>query len=609
MAKLLYFFQLKTRDVTYAIPLILPPQSITLIEPFALETTPTSTGGLYAEENGIIKRLLRIEGHPGNKRRILPAASSSAPPALIPLQAQSYYSRSIFVTDSTGEALSGEEHFRYLQDRLFRTYGDLKRQPSTSRTTSMSFHNLKDDEHWVVAPAGFTRARRAGRTTIDAYTIDLEILGKASTASALESPDDAITRPLKMEVTVRRFPETRQLVPRELTTLEAILAKVQGAANDVADAVGFIRDKVDKARAFVAMVQTIVKKIENIVRTIGAAIRDIISFVDKISEFLNGIVDLIKAPFEEIAAIVRRTESMAAELVFSARRLGDLFGRDTDNVIGLFRSIHDSANSFALFKDKYLSSGPRVTAGYVAGAIGAVQGGTAIGRTASALTTQPNADEPGYVGAEEATIASTDTIESLAASRLGDIGRWRDIAVLNGLRPPYISRTRLPGTLAPGDQILIPSLARVDNPEAPPGVLGIDPAAPLPDRLLGTDLAVEADEDGFFDFVVNDAGDDLELASGIANLEQAIILRLAIEEGTDGLYPNIGVVPAIGSRIPAIDAVLRDMLIRDAVAADPRIASIISASTSAGDGDALIADVTATVRGLTDHVVAQARAA
>lgn len=55
----------------------------------------------------------------------------------------------------------------------------------------------------------------------------------------------------------------------------------------------------------------------------------------------------------------------------------------------------------------------------------------------------------------EITIESGDTLERIAQREYGSAIRWLDLVIINNLRPPYLSEERLPGTLAPGDKILV----------------------------------------------------------------------------------------------------------------------------------------------------------
>ena len=166
----LYFFELRIPQklaingiqTTVLFPLMLAPENLSMDEPFAVEVTQTQGGGLIVEENGIIQRMLRIRGNTGFKPRAWEGSRGLAL-SVVPPEKRSY-SRNLdpFIFD----ALSGQRHFQYLQDAVFRTYGDLKRDPESAEDTRLFWHNPKDDEHWEVIPQKFSLERSSSKRTI-----------------------------------------------------------------------------------------------------------------------------------------------------------------------------------------------------------------------------------------------------------------------------------------------------------------------------------------------------------------------------------------------------------------------------------------------------------
>jgi len=185
-----YFFELAVPAEVWPLgsllfPLVLPPESISFEEPFAVEQTQTQDGGLIVEENGIIQRRMTIRGHTGWKPRKLPHTAITALMG-IPSEKRSF-DRTLkpLVLD----AISGQRHFQYLQDAVFRTYADLKRDPDMAKDTRLFWHNPKDDEHWEVVPLSFTLERSASRRMYYQYNINLLVVGKASEVDADFSED------------------------------------------------------------------------------------------------------------------------------------------------------------------------------------------------------------------------------------------------------------------------------------------------------------------------------------------------------------------------------------------------------------------------------------
>ena len=174
---------------------------------------------------------------------------------------------------------------------------------------------------------------------------------------------------------------------------------------------------------------------------------------------------------------------------------------------------------------------------------------------------------------------SGDTLQSLAAKRLGDARKWRAIAVLNNLTEPYISKDGFPGTKKIGDRILIPSFDPPPQNRAITPVIGVAPNVPAEKRLLGTDLKLKrlTDRPGdFYDFEIDvEAGsDDIKTTEGIDNLKQALLVRLRTERGTNQLYRQVGHERVIAVSEPGIDRDQVIFRIGQAVRADPRVTDL-----------------------------------
>ena len=76
--RMLYFFELRVPangtqtpvPGSYLYPLVIPPTSLRMSEPFAVEKSFTLDGGLFVEENGILARELTVSGTTGFAPRV-----------------------------------------------------------------------------------------------------------------------------------------------------------------------------------------------------------------------------------------------------------------------------------------------------------------------------------------------------------------------------------------------------------------------------------------------------------------------------------------------------------------------------------------------------------
>lgn len=165
-----------------------------------------------------------------------------------------------------------------------------------------------------------------------------------------------------------------------------------------------------------------------------------------------------------------------------------------------------------------------------------------------------------------------DSLPAIAARELGDAALWPDLAAINGLLPPWItddlgvaSETVL---LAGQQQIKLPT-----SSQAPSGVTDRD-------GLFGTDVALPGGR------LQVTADGDLATVSDVANLTQALTMRLASVTGDLVHHPSYGcdVRKLIGQAANATTNKLAAVMVSRAVRSDARISEVASATgTVRGD--------------------------
>jgi hypothetical protein len=551
-------------NTSFLFPLVINPEQISLEEPFALEETPTLGGGLYVEENGIVRRSLRIKGNFGFKPK--PYKASSWNHIAAPDQGRSFSeSRPRVPPFAVGTLeFSGQRHFQFLQDNVFRTYADFKRDPATSLETKLYFHNPRDGEHWRVHPRKFMGDRSVPRKTLYPYDLELLVSGPAEDPGADFSEDKNLIDTIK----------------NVFTMIQSGIKLVRGAIRDITN--------------FVA-------ELESIVSGIGNTLDGVIGIIDDASAFVNGVTSFIEVPFEVAAQL---SNSLATSLEGFGNAINN--GRQIpDTVMNSLRKAEaglDRINSFpemfqtpsqralqAARRSEELSTSNTRAALEAAAAEtppGSFQAFLALGtknlpgdldKADAELGIGRGLDQ--YKSAVEFVVGDGDTLQSLAAKRMGDARKWRAIAVLNGLTEPYISKDGFPGTKKVGDRILIPSLDPPPENRTITPVLGVSPEETAEVRLLGTDFKLKrlTDRPGdFFDFEIDvEAGsNDIKSVSGVENLKQALLVRLRTERGTVQLYKNVGHDRVIATAVPGIDRDQVIFRIGQAVRADPRVVDL-----------------------------------
>lgn len=603
----------------FLFPLILPPKSYQLSEPFAVETTPTQGGGLYVEENGIIQRRITIQGHTGWRPRQLKLRMGDTFAANVP-PAQKSFTRCL--PDFLLDAVSGHRHFQYLQDSVFRTYGDLKRDPATAADTQLIFHNPKDDEHWLVVPEEFSLDRSAGSPLLYNYSIKLLVVDRADAQRGDFSEDKGLLDSLKDSI----------------RSIRSGIALVQGAVNDLSGYVGDIRAVFAEVDGLIDACTGIVDACTDFVNGVQSLVDIPLMFLDSATELADSVNGLIQAHVDLGTHLTQEFPEMARQkfrqLVDGLEMIGmhpEVFRSPSDQSMVVARTLQESRqglsqrqrdrataagtpNSF----DQAVSRGTLPTPGEVVAAAGEQLAGSGI-RT--------------FRSARPVRVESGDTLASLAARYLGDARAWQYIARLNGLRPPFIDsqadaplrggagpvvatgantgadRRPFPGAVGVGGQILVPTNQQSPQERPVTTVLGVDPEVyPVDEQYLGADFLLDPLENDtwssrtLYDIPVDTehGAVDAQIVVGVPNLKQALRVRLITDRGADVLFQQLGAQRVVGLALTPLDLATARFRFTDAVASDPRVASVrqVKIEQPVEAPDRLVIDMTANVRGL-----------
>jgi len=599
----------------YLFPIVIPPDSYKLSEPFAVEDSPTQGGGLYVEENGIVRRTIQLSGTTGFKVR--PFRGSSWVLNTIKPEQKSH-SRELPWTWLKFAGLTGHGHLKYLQDCVFRAYADLKRDPSSAEGTTMSFHIPKDDEHWLVAPTGFDISRDKGSPVTYRYDIGLLVKGPAGAHLENVSEDKSLLDQLK---------EAVQMIKTGIDL-------IQGGINDLT---------------------AIVSEIAGFVANIGTILDGLLGIVDAAKNFVEGITDFIENPFGSILLSNDAIDAARASyenLLKKATIAPDSGVRDY--VLDRLSTIQDGLDRMGTHPEVFESTSRKTarenakrsdlfqrvpttelldaesrgspgTLTEVSNLGTSLTGGEVLSAKGTLFTSNSVRN---YKSAQSVSVTKGDTLTSLASQYLGDSSRWEDIAIINGLKPPFIDAQAsadlvlgdtpvLPGVLGTGDKIAIPSYqpSLVDRPLLP--VLGARLDESLESQLLGTDFALEpttsSGRNTLYDIPIDVEGGsvDAKLATGLPNLIQGLTYRMSTDRGSDTLYRHLGLKRVIGLNLSLVDLEASRFRISQCISQDPRIGSVKTIEFEGEDSgsssppentprDALITNISASVRGFSE---------
>jgi len=633
LGRYLYYFEMRVpRQVGtvgaalgYVFPLVVPPSGYTISEPFTVEATQTQGGGLYVEENGIVQRTIQLSGQTGFKPRRLPVNKADAFPAILSNDQKSY-GRAL--PEIILDKLSGQRHFQYLQDAVFRTYADLKRDPSTAADTHLIFHNPKDEEHWLVVPQDFTLTRDASSPFAYSYRIELLVVDKAEALNVDFSEDKDWLDSLR----------------DALESVRRAFAMMAGAINDLT--------------AFVGELRGIINSIDDI---LDAAI----SITSALGDLLAGTIDLITAiPYQIVESVIAGVEAARAvvatfnELTDKARTIPDVVDHKLSQLqsglelVGAFPSIFEPALDVAI-KQKLSAQSSRLSVSAERKAAAEASAAPTTLDAADALGTaltpgdvqamegqlQVGTGQDSYLSARQVELGQGDTLASLAARYLGNARKWPAIALINGLKPPFIDAQAsaplvggsgaasvvtgqatgadllpFPNALGVGSKILIPSTkpSVLDLPLVP--VMGVPAEEGVEAQLLGTDLELEAitgaagSSRAVYDIAIDaDHGsEDFKTLSGVKNLTQALVSRVITDRGTNPLYQQVGVDPLVALRLLPVDLETARFRLSEALTKDPRVAAVrrVQFTTATPDNpeqaDKVTVDLDVAIRGFTE---------
>lgn len=614
-----YFFELwvppasnnfGTREFFF--PLVLNPQSISLEEPFAIEESMGQGGGLIVEENGIVYRVLRIRGNTGFKPKKLAAQPGSL--LAVPAEKRSHTRNLSPFVFST---LSGQRHFQYLQDAVFRVYADLKRDPESAEKTRMFFHNPKDEEHWEVKPRKFGLERTAEKSTIYSYDIELLVVGPASNADAEMTEQQPLLNWMK---NIQNIANTGfQMMRGGFNDLINLSAEIRSYASNfetiMSSAIGIVDAASDFISGTTAIIEQPFQSIDNLLGEIDDAFGEIerkseqlaaagLLLVDTDTDVVENVLcDSVTKALQDIAtgaAILGLQPSSFQQSLSS--RLNDLKAQQSINRTATSEEIEAAGNENAPSRLQDVENrGTELMPGDADRARGEID----IDETA-----------PSYTGIQEVIVQRGDTLMSLAARYLGDARKWTDIAVLNDLKPPYVSGQAaadlligddpaLPSSIGVGKKIMVPNYKRPPESRPKLPVVGASPDATAEERILGKDIKLAMGANGRFDFEANEAGNDFKTVSGVDNLKQALGQRLSIQRGHDVLFKQLGIERTVGMKFTAVGQEETRFRIARAVSADPRIVSVRQANVETGSADAVTVDLFAMILGFTEPATLQ----
>lgn len=489
------------------------PQELSIDELFAIQVTPTFRGVLV-EHQGVTIKDITISGTTGlsPNRREGGALSNDGSP--------------VFQLGT-----SGFEEFHELRS-YFRVYVEQKRKEAKGEASEirMVFSNFKDNEYLFIEPQKFSMKRNAAKPMLYDYTISAKAIGVAIPPVA--SADFGIFS--QIDNVLEKANEYTALAVQTINASFAIISRFQRNLQSA-----------------------ILDPLQNINRAIGA---------------IRGGSNMNFGNF----GITKRTmQSLKNELESIEANFNDIIGKKSEahnKATGRVTTLQAATGRQPTFQELQIANG--IQAGKKACVILMSKlelfEPDIFTSNAQVLALFPNANIENPNSVTTSTIGGGDNIQTIALRELGDVDKFKDIVILNNLKPPYISESGGPGVLKPGQKILIPSRRAAQ-----------ESSVVKSQRYNITKDMQQAEIDLGVDIRLNDDGDiafsntkDLDLVGGVDNMIQAIGIKLLMEKGGLKRHPAIGVNLHIGSktRSGTLTQIRRDIIA--SLTSDARIQAI-----------------------------------
>lgn len=539
----------------------LGPEGYKVRRVYRQSVTPT-LGGLVAEEQGLLWREITVRGTFGLEPKFSQDTSEGR--------------------DTRGSVLSGPLWTRRMIRNFFNKYAALKADSRFASATTLIWHDTRTDDHWVVVPEDVDVDRTTARRLQYPYTFKLKATGDAD-GIVLGSPTANVLAQIFADV---------------VGSVRRALGDVSAALQDGSRILGEVRFTVAQIDSVIDDITTIVRSAEDFVEGVTATISVGRTFVSSVAQQLDAVLSLMETA-EALPAAVRQNYQMAQDGLHAIAATAGAFGSTyAQQAARIEAAERGPAGDSQADLDAAAAAGPPESADELAQR--RIQS-TDRDRLAAGSTGSSQRVFARYASSVEHVVTGTDSLPSLASQYLGDGRLWYDIAVLNGLKPPYVSATGGEHTARPGDTIVIPQVAQRTAATVAGAGAGPEPGL----DILGTDIRVAetaASRAGrpAVDMVVDQATHrDVQTVSRVANLAQALQVRTWTERGRLPYAPGYGLLRAIGIRQTAAFATLLQLTHRETVQQDARVDRIVGYEFDA-EGDVVEVDLSVIPVGATN---------
>lgn len=473
------------------------PQTLEQDEEFSIQFFPTPKG-IVVEHQGSIMKDITISGVTG----VHPRRSVGG------------------VMKTTGDLIAGKGDSGYKQfhdlRNYIRAYVEKKKNPD-NRELRLGFYNFKDEEYFIVEPTRFSLKRDKSRPLMYEYTIGLRAIGRTSDITESSSLDNFLgTIDSIFETVGDVIAVARGVINESVEMLTAIDREVRSKVLDPLQQVELaIQDFRNGKTKVLNLPRRFIKDLKDQIRDIGDKLANksgidtssYNTFFNKSSAFTPTTT---KTPTYEERHVLNEFENANRALDLLAFDSSH-FNETTDDTIDSINEIYESAG---------------------------------ITGTNNANGTNAPITKAGTT--KSVSILAGETLQDIAARLLGDASLFREIAIINQLKAPYISEEGGDGVLKYTDTILIPENA-VEAASVKDIHRNIEYSITKNlsevEKSYGVDLKLNTNKD-----IAITNTNDYDLIAGTPNVIQSVGIRLGVEKGSYKLHTEIGIDVGIGEK-------------------------------------------------------------
>jgi hypothetical protein len=533
---------------------VLPPKSFNMDEPAAVQIIPTQDGQ-FVEHQGQIYKNIQISGTTGlrpNRKAggIIPILG--IPESLIAAPD---------IDTRTGLPFGERTGFDDLiaLRNVCRAYLWAKSTPALSSRVLMVWQNGKEGEYYVVEPMTFRTSRDSASPITFNYDIQFRTIERLDMRQFATQKDSHVERTSGMKF-FDRINEWTRTLQTGFSIVTALSSRLVGIGQATLDAV-------------LQPLNTLILGLAN-VTTASSGILAIPR---------NSVAQLVGNSLELANALDSYKNELNAYNQFGIMTQ-QAFAARTARSVG--RTCANIATENRLFDTPLGVDYSRKAAAYISPVTGMPRSGGS--------PTSPSLIRP-PVGTAVATVNDREDIRGAALRLLGDVARWRELVLLNKLKPPYISDAGDGlSVLRAGDRMLYPKAAVSDAGAVKSARNTTDD--PIVTRL-GRDIRLTSTGTSLLDTVV--VNGDLGQVEGIENMNQAVMNRFATEPRKLPTHPSYGFRYPLGTKATYRSLTAFKLAGRASLLADSRVADASDFSMQV-TGNVLRVKATLKLQGISD---------